>query len=61
MIISASRRTDIPALYTDWMVRRLKEGYCTVANPFDRNQVTRISLKPEDVDAIVFGPATPVP
>ena len=54
MIVSASRRTDIPAFYAEWMVRRLREGYCTVANPFNRNQVTRISLQPEDVDAIVF-------
>jgi hypothetical protein len=28
MIISASRRTDIPAFYAEWMVRRLREGYC---------------------------------
>ena len=61
MIISASRRTDIPAFYAEWMVRRLKEGYCTVANPYNRNQVTRISLKPEDVDAIVFWTRNPRP
>ena len=61
MIISASRRTDIPAFYAEWMVRRLREGYCTVANPFNRNQVTRISLKPEDVDAIVFWTRNPRP
>jgi hypothetical protein len=61
MIISASRRTDIPAFYAEWMVRRLKEGYCTVANPYNRNQVTRISLRPEDVDAIVFGTRNPRP
>ena len=61
MIISASRRTDIPAFYAEWMVRRLKEGYCTVANPFNRNQVVRISLKPEDVDAIVFWSRNPRP
>ena len=61
MIISASRRTDIPAFYAAWMVRRLKEGYCTVANPFNRNQVTWISLKPEDVDAIVFWTRNPRP
>ena len=61
MIISASRRTDIPAFYADWMVRRLREGYCTVANPYSRNQVTWISLKPEDVDAIVFWTRNPRP
>ena len=61
MIISASRRTDIPAFYAEWMVRRLREGYCTVANPFNRNQVARISLKPEDVDAIVFWTRNPRP
>jgi len=61
MIISASRRTDIPAFYAEWMVRRLKEGYCTVANPYNRNQVTRVSLKPEDVDAIDFWTRHPRP
>ena len=61
MIISASRRTDIPAFYAEWMVRRLRAGYCTVANPLNRNQVTRISLKPEDVDAIVFWTRNPRP
>jgi len=61
MIISASRRTDIPAFYAEWMVRRLKEGYCTVANPYNRDQVTRVSLKPEDVDAIVFWTRNPRP
>jgi hypothetical protein len=61
MIISASRRTDIPAFYSEWMLNRLREGYCTVANPFNRNQVTCISLKPEDVDAIVFWTRNPRP
>ena len=61
MIISASRRTDIPAFYAEWMVRRLREGYCTVANPFDRNQVTVVSLRPEDVATIVFWTRNPRP
>jgi hypothetical protein len=61
MIISASRRTDIPAFYAEWMVHRLREGYCTVINPYNRNQVTRISLKAEDVDAIVFWTRSPRP
>jgi len=32
-----------------------------VPNPFDRNQVSRISLRPEDVDAIVFWTRNPRP
>jgi len=54
MILSASRRTDLPALYASWFERRLREGFCTVPNPFNPTQVRRISLRPEDVDAIVF-------
>jgi hypothetical protein len=54
MIISASRRTDIPALYAPWFRRRLDEGYCLVPNPMNPSQVARVSLRPEDVDAIVF-------
>ena len=61
MIVSASRRTDIPAFYAEWMVRRFREGYCTVANPYNRNQTVRISLKPEDVDAVVFWTRNPRP
>lgn len=54
MIISASRRTDIPSFYASWMMNRLRAGYCNVPNPFNPKQVSRISLRPEDVDAIVF-------
>ena len=54
MIISASRRTDIPAFYSEWFINRIKAGYVDVMNPFNRKQVSRISLKPQDVDCIVF-------
>lgn len=54
MIISASRRTDIPAFYSEWLVNRLRAGFCDVPNPFNRSQVSRISLTPADVDVIVF-------
>lgn len=30
MIISASRRTDIPAFYSDWFINRLTEGYALI-------------------------------
>lgn len=61
MIISASRRTDIPAFYSEWFINRIREGYCTTVNPFNRNQVTRVSLKPEDTDIIVFWTKNPAP
>jgi hypothetical protein len=54
MIISASRRTDIPAFYSDWFLKRIEAGHCDVPNPFNPTQITRVSLKPEDVDVIVF-------
>ncbi|MEA4884424.1 MAG: DUF1848 domain-containing protein [Clostridia bacterium] len=61
MIISASRRTDIPAFYSEWFMNRVRDGYCLVANPFNAKQVSRISLCPDRVDAIVFWSKNPAP
>lgn len=61
MIISASRRTDIPAFYSRWLINRVQAGYCTVPNPFNPKQVSRISLDPADVDVIVFWTRNPAP
>ena len=52
-IISASRRTDIPAFYSKWFLNRIRAGFCHWVNPFSR-QVYRVSLQPEDCLAIVF-------
>jgi len=54
MIISASRRTDIPAFYADWFINRLDAGYCLAKNPFNPTQIRRVSLLPQDVDGIVL-------
>lgn len=54
MIISASRRTDIPAFYSDWFFNRIKEGYLYVRNPMYQENVSKISLNPEVIDCIVF-------
>lgn len=59
MIISASRRTDIPAFYTDWFINRIRAGYCRVPNPFNSKQISTVSLLPEDVDAFVFWSKNP--
>lgn len=61
MIISASRRSDIPAFYAQWFINRIRAGHCTVPNPFNRKQVSHISLCPEDVTAIVFWTRNPQP
>lgn len=54
MIISASRRTDIPAFYSEWFLNRLDAGYVMVRHPFNYNQVSMVGLSPDVVDAIVF-------
>ena len=54
MIISASRRTDIPAFYWEWFQKRLQEQYVLVRNPLNLHQVSRISLRPAVVDGVVF-------
>lgn len=61
MIISASRRTDIPAFYAEWFMNRVRAGFCDVPNPVNPNQVGRVSLRPEDVDAVVFWTRHPGP
>lgn len=59
MIISASRRTDIPAFYSDWFLRRIQEGFALVRNPMNPHQVSKVSLKRDDVDCIVFWTKNP--
>ena len=61
MIISASRRTDIPAFYSEWLENRLKEGYVLTRNPRNPRQISRISLAPEEVDGIVLWTKNPAP
>ena len=61
MIISASRRTDIPAFYSDWFFERIREGFVCVRNPMNYHQVSRIDLSPDVVDAIVFWTKDPSP
>lgn len=61
MIISASRRTDIPAFYSDWFLRRAAQGEVLVRNPMRFHQVSRISLRPQDVDFIAFWTKNPAP
>lgn len=61
MIISVSRRTDIPACYSDWLFRRLEERYALVRNPMNPRRVSRVDLSPDVVDGIVFWTKNPSP
>jgi hypothetical protein len=53
VIISASRRTDIPAFHAGWFFERLAAGECCVPNPFSATPY-RVDLRPEAVDGFVF-------
>lgn len=61
MILSVSRRTDIPAFYSDWFFNRLKDGFVYVRNPMNIHQVSRITLSPDVIDCIVFWSKNPKP
>ncbi len=61
MVISASRRTDIPAFYSEWFMNRVREGYLVTRNPMNADQLLRIKLDPDIVDCIVFWTKNPIP
>ena len=54
MILSVSRRTDIPAFYAEWFMERLRQKYVLVRNPFNYHLISKIPLTPENIDVIVF-------
>ncbi len=54
MILSASRRTDIPCFYADWFMNRIRAGFVLTRNPMNHAQVSKIPLTPDVIDCIVF-------
>jgi len=61
MIISASRRTDIPSYYAEWFFNRIREEYVLVRNPMNIHQVGKIRLSSDVVDGIVLWTKNPIP
>ncbi len=59
MILSVSRRTDIPAFYSDWFYKRVKEGFVYSRNPMNQLQVSNIPINTEITDGIVFWTKNP--
>ncbi len=61
MILSVSRRTDIPAFYSEWFFNRIKEGFVYVRNPINAHHISKIILTPKTIDCIVFWTKNPKP
>lgn len=61
MIISVSRRTDIPAFFSEWFGEEFKKRRVVVANPYRPGQKREVSLRKGDVDAFVFWTRYPRP
>ena len=61
MILSVSRRTDIPAFYSKWFINRINEGFLYVVNPFNRKQISKIELNLNTIDCFVFWTKDPKP
>ena len=61
MIVSASRRTDIPCWFAPWFAGRIRAGYVLTRNPMNHAQLSRIPLSPDVVDCIVFWTKDPQP
>nr|WP_167958897.1 DUF1848 domain-containing protein [Anaerosporobacter faecicola] len=59
MILSVSRRTDVPNYYSDWFYNRLRDGYFFVRNPFNTHQISKVAITKELVDCIVFWTKNP--
>jgi len=59
-IVSASRRTDLPAFHAPWFLNRIRAGFCHWIHPFTA-AVRRVSLRPADVLGIVFWTRNPRP
>lgn len=54
MILSASRRTDIPCWFAPWFTNRIRAGTVLTRNPMNPAQLFRIPLSPDLIDCIVF-------
>lgn len=61
MIVSASRRTDLPAFHKEWLLRRLDDGFALTENPFNTKKLTFVPLEKGVTDMIWFWSKNPAP
>lgn len=60
MILSVSKRTDIPAFHAEWFMDQIRQGFTLTKNPYT-DVVQRINLNPSNIDCIVFWTKDPGP
>jgi hypothetical protein len=53
IVISASRRTDIPSFYMPWFMQQIEQGYFDVRHPFS-GKSARVPAKADQIHTIVF-------
>ena len=53
IVISASRRTDIPAFYMKEFMKSIQDGYFRIVNPFNQKE-SLVPATPDKVHTIVF-------
>ena len=61
MILSASRRTDLPALYAPWLLKRFQEGQVLIPDPYRAGHGIRLCFQPDGIDCIIFWTKNPLP
>ncbi|MDR1239339.1 MAG: DUF1848 domain-containing protein [Treponema sp.] len=61
MIVSISRRCDIPRFQFDWFMGRLDAGFVEAVNPFNARQIRRVGLSPAEAEVLVFWTRDPRP
>jgi hypothetical protein len=61
LIVSASRRTDIPAFYGEWLLQRLRAGYALVRNPVNTRLVYHVPISAGQNRCLVLWTKNPGP
>ncbi len=61
MIVSVSRRTDVPAFFGDWFIDKVQKGFVLVQSPYDNSLLYKVLLNPKVVDCFVFMSKNPAP
>ena len=60
MIINTGSRTDIPAFFHKWFLKRVDEGFVYSKNPYN-NQIYRYNIDPKTIDCMCFCSKNPQP